>query len=317
MKSPIYYLEWTTRYYIFACFGPLRTSLIAPFYRPLLILLYIISRGFGISKVLYEFLLSAGLFESIHGPNDTFGYIEAALWALAVLPYVACDILFLNSGFLHNVDRCFLEMKRIYQSTKFVPKVYIEGPKGAKFKTLRFILFSQFLDWFQNINTFIAMQGTMMERSNVYSVLPLEWQTPSLETVFWFLESFNLAVLFNAISMMTCLPGVWAYYIEECLRRMTAMVEYETDRLVKGQGDGYKPSGVVEKMMVHYRNLFWAAREVNKRLGWGAMSFNTTNCAQQTAETFVIFQLLKAGAMFDDVQFLLTDIFVSEQSIEL
>ncbi len=206
--------------------------------------------------------------------------------------------------------RCFVEMKNIHEGTKFAGKYYRGTRNDAKYKTMRFILFSLCLDCFQNIFTFWTLQGTMNERVHVYSIFPVEWKSPFLENIFWLLESFNIVVLFNVISMMTTLPGVWGYYIEESLRKMTCVVEYEIEKLVNGEEEAFKGSKVVESMMEHYRNLFWGVREIIKRMGWGAMSFNTTNCIQQTAETYVIFQCLKAGAGFADVQFMLTDILV-------
>lgn len=300
-NNPIAGLEWVIRYYTAMCFGPLPTSITSKRWRALLIPLYILSRGIGLSKVLYEIFLGLGAFEWKHGEIDTFGLLEAALWGCGMLPYIGSDLLFLNGEFLRNVEKSYVVMKSIMDDTSRYPKV--ARGNSAAFKTTRFMIFSGALDYFQYIFTFFALQGAMTERIHLYSVLP--WQNPFTENLAWFLESFNLAVLFFIISVMTTLPGVFAYYIEECLRRMT-------DAVVEATGS---TPDKLWTMLDKYRELFYITRELNKVMGWGVMSFNTTNCIQQTAETYVIFQLLRARASFSDLQFLFTDIFVSMKRI--
>lgn len=304
-RNSIAGLKWAMRYYCCICMAPFPTSVIPKYWRRCVLLpLYILTRVTGISKLIYQILLIFGCFNWKHGRIDTLGVLEAILWAFGMLPYLGADILLLNREFLRNVDKFYVTMLSILEDTSHFLQVTTASRNSASFKTWRFMIFAVILDTFQCIFTFYAMVGAMTEQSQVYSVLP--WRNDFLENILWFLESFNIAVILVCISMMTTLPGAFAYYMEECLRKMTNAIVEATKN---GVGSNRT---VVWRMLDQYRKLFYITRELNKVIGWGAMTFNTTNSVQQIAETYVIFQSLRAGSTLAVVWFLLTDIFVRE-----
>ncbi|CAL8121170.1 unnamed protein product [Orchesella dallaii] len=309
--KPISGLYWVVHYYYSVCFGPIRTN-ISWKWPPILILLYIFPRFIGLSKMIYLFLLVLGTFDSIHGPMDIFGYIEACLWFTGMLPYLGSDTFLLSPDFIRNVDKLFVVFEKVFEETekekpKNRPKVWLENARheGA-YKTLHVFMFSSFLDHFQNFNTFIALKDIMHDRCHMYSILP--WQSPFLETIAWFLESFNLSILFFVISVVTTLPGCFAYYLEECLRRMAEQIEE------KGLEDEEERNLVLD-MLDRYEEIFLIVRELNKTMGMGVMVFHSIYNVQQSAETYCIFRMLRAGASFGDIQFLFTDIILSASRI--
>ncbi|CAL8135261.1 unnamed protein product [Orchesella dallaii] len=113
-----------------------------------------------------------------------------------------------------------------------------------------------------------------------------------------------MSILILVISLITVLPGSISFFIEECLNVLSKRVH-----LSKGTE--------LAEVFQHYQRIFFITREMNKSLGNGIFIFHTIYNIQQTAQTYCIIQMLKAGASYADINLLFTDLFISASRIAL
>lgn len=126
-----------------------------------------------------------------------------------------------------------------------------------------------------------------------------------MENIFWKLQCSNIAVLFFSVSFITTFSGCLSYYVE-------ALLMVLTDKVSRMQNEKNTWSAIKD-----YYDLYYSTREVNKKLGFGVFLFYMIYAAQQTAQTYCIFRLIREGASLSDVQLFLSDIFVSYKLIKI
>jgi hypothetical protein len=141
--------------------------------------------------------------------------------------------------------------------------------------------------------------GMMEHKTNVYSILPSSVKSPFLEVLFTCLEIFTCNFLLVGSSLLTTFPGVLSYCLAKLIEGMSLAVT-----------DGNLNSYSMEEILRDYNSLGFAVKELYKRLGPAVLIFNLTMGCQQTAQTYCIFQLLRAGLTSRDTQMLFFDLMV-------
>jgi hypothetical protein len=162
--------------------------------------------------------------------------------------------------------------------------------------------FSRFLDYIEYINIAWTFVGTMERKTSFYSILPSSVKSVYCEIFFTFLESLDINFLLVAVSLMTTFPGVLSYCIAQLIEGMTLAVN-----------DGDLKSYSIQEILRDHQALHFSMRELNKRLGTAVLLFQFAQGAQQVAQTYCIFQLIKAvESLFTSVKcFSLTCWYVS------
>ncbi|CAL8124536.1 unnamed protein product [Orchesella dallaii] len=289
-------------YYSVLCLNPYKEWSL----KPLIRLLFGISRLNSFLQICYLILLVLGVFQGVHGDMEVFGYIEAFLWIAALSLYGCSDHLFLSKTFRTNLDA----LQNVIETVLTSSDMEIAKPSGNerfKFftgekKTIKLCLLFFALDCFQVKGLFVAFYDIVGDRMHLYSISP--WKSFTLQVLDWLLEASNMSILILVISLMVVLPGTIAFYLEECLDRMTKLLN---------ENIGYEKNAFNEcvQLLNVYQQIFFIGRELNKRLGMAIFFLHVIISLQQLSQTYCVFQLLRSGATYTDLEFFFVDIFIT------
>ncbi|CAL8124538.1 unnamed protein product [Orchesella dallaii] len=295
--------RWIFNYYSVLCLNPYKEWS----WKSLVRLLFGISRLISFLQICYLILLVLGVFRGIHGDMEVFGYIEAFLWIAASSFYGCSDYLFFSKTFRTNLEELQNVMEKVLTSSDMEvvaergnERFQIQFFTGEK-KTIKLFLLFFVLDCFQMKGLFVAFYDIVGDRMHLYSIFP--WKSFTLQVVDWMLESSNMSILILVISLMLVLPGTIAFYLEECLNQMT--------KLIRSNSFERKENIDSAQLLSIYQQIFFIAREVNKRLGMAIFFLHVIISLQQLSQTYCVFQLLRSGATYTDLEFFFVDILLT------
>ncbi len=271
------------------------------------ILLYIVIRILPALQLVHNLLLALGAYHSQFGTQDIFGVLESVLWVLAYGMYIFNDSIIvrwkLTVSILNVFDVC--DRIWIHAETFLNPCTPLSKLKSKLASHSKRIFFHFcFLDFFQSLIYSWSLWGTVTYQVTFYSMFP--WKSPLAENITWFLLSINFPQQISPWSFPLLFHSINAHQKETCIRALTTCV--------KQLANSSKNSGVdysIEKIIQDYKTLHLATSFVERKLRNILLVMFLVMGVQQFMESYFIFQMIKMGLGFQDLFFLILDLFMT------
>ncbi|CAL8117962.1 unnamed protein product [Orchesella dallaii] len=142
-----------------------------------------------------------------------------------------------------------------------------------------------------------AWSSLNIEDDQLYMRTVVPWNTPTGNVIYWIVQQIVVFLGVFVWSAMLTLPGVIAYHFECVLNALAESVNVGPTRAYS-----------LRDILKDYQSIEYSIRELHRK-GFAEIllfSYILTG-VQQAITSFIIFQLIKNGAMWNDYQFLLID----------
>ncbi len=265
--------------------------------------MYIISRLLEIASAIQLFrIIMETIFETT-GNIDFSGLIGMSLWLIALTTiligdYMSCDAE-LNFD-IKTLSRLLTEIWK--QSNSNDLKIRKINSKIVK-RLLLLISHSAITDYLVQYNFATSTFGNLeLDPSLLYTALP--WRTTLVDTICWICSNVNMFLVTITWSSILALPGALAYILEASIELLA--YKLKTARTY----------AAAKSVLDTYTCIIYCTENgLRAKIGRINLAFYLVAGFQQFFESYFLFQLIKLGAAWDDYQFLLTDLTVSNYSV--
>jgi hypothetical protein len=117
-------VELVFNYYKYLNFAKVPNSTSLP-HKSFMASCYILPRFVAFCKVIYLLGLWYGMFERIHGPLESFDYVEIYMWGLACFVCTGNDLMWQSSDFIRSVHHSFRLWNQVWN------KIHDANPSEA------------------------------------------------------------------------------------------------------------------------------------------------------------------------------------------
>lgn len=268
---------------------------------------YIFLRSF---VVLHLSALTALLVQCIKilhetGQLQAYDIIGVVLWVCALIPYYFCDQLFLRKDFTTALARTAEICDRIWENAKQNVNQKHLSKLVAKMnlRILLLCLHTSVTDYYNTVEyTRIILNDMEQDILIIYPMVPSSWKTPLFNFFMFPILVIHILIMNLIWGALQTFPGVIVLHLNCCIKSLTLQLDQ-----ISNHGD----LQVIEKVMKNYNKLEFCINQLStRRLSNSLLGYYLVVGFQEFAQVFFIFQTLKAGGTFQDVQILLVDAMV-------
>lgn len=244
---------------------------------------------YGLCFVIHNILLVAGVYYEAFGDLDVFGQLESALWILAYCTLIPTEAIVHRKEYSLALERSLQQMDSIW--LQYQQKTCTRILSQLRNQVWTIFLHNNVMDFFNIFSFVLTIYGAMSYRIYIYSVFP--WKNIGCELTAFVLQSLSSFSFALSWGFMLSFPGIHAYHSSATIKCLSI---------------SYHEKMQIENILWQYKLLGFSQRRVNDNMKIGLLAMYLLIGLQQTAECYILFQLIKAGDFGSYTAYMVFDI---------